>query len=66
MCSYFYVSTLSTFFYTHCPQSYPHWNLSILRQKIVIHQLIHIIHKLITFLPNYPNRKMRGFIFVYF
>ena len=44
MCSIFYLSTLSPEVYAHYPQSYPHPSLSILRQNLVIHRLIHIIH----------------------
>ena len=56
MCSIFYLSTLSPEVYAHYPQSYPHPSLSILRQKIVIHWLIHIIHKFISFgLQLYPG-----------
>ena len=66
MCSIFYLSTLSPAVYTHYPQSYPHHSLSILRQKLVIHQLIHIIHKFITFHLLFPFRLYIHFIFVHF
>ena len=55
--------------HTFSPQllkRYTHPGLSILREKAVIHQLIHIIHNFLLFINVIPHLKFNICIFVYF